>query len=186
MDEPPKQNRSEMAAQLSNIAQFCDDLSFVIAGRGSAQNAADRRCGVHCFPPPTKSADCRRGDRMSLPMTVSWRGAAPCPELGVDRKWPARSQNDAIDPGRKSSTHLPSPTMPPLCHQAVLNRSPRAESWLDEATARHDTASTKFPAERARYKGGGSMKKVGVFTSMIFGLGAAYSTAATFRWGCAA
>jgi hypothetical protein len=28
-----------MAAQLSNIAQFCDDLSFVIAGRGSAQNA---------------------------------------------------------------------------------------------------------------------------------------------------
>ena len=31
-----------MAAQLSNIAQFCDDLAFVIAGRGSAQNAADR------------------------------------------------------------------------------------------------------------------------------------------------
>ena len=27
------------------------------------------------------------------------------------------------------------------------------------------------------------MKKVGVFTSMIFGLGAAYSTAATFRGG---
>jgi hypothetical protein len=25
-------HRSEMAAQLSNIAQFCDDLAFVIAG----------------------------------------------------------------------------------------------------------------------------------------------------------
>jgi len=35
-----------MVAQLSNIAQFCDDLAFVIAGRRSAQNAADRRCGV--------------------------------------------------------------------------------------------------------------------------------------------
>lgn len=42
---------SEMVAQLSNIAQFCDDLAFVIAGRRSAQNAADRRCGVDCFPP---------------------------------------------------------------------------------------------------------------------------------------
>jgi hypothetical protein len=31
-----------MAAQLSNIAQFCDDLAFVIAGRRSAKNAADR------------------------------------------------------------------------------------------------------------------------------------------------
>ena len=31
MDEPPKKNRSEMVAQLSNIAQFCDDLAFVIA-----------------------------------------------------------------------------------------------------------------------------------------------------------
>jgi hypothetical protein len=30
-----------MVAQLSNIAQFCDDLAFVIAGRRSAQNAAD-------------------------------------------------------------------------------------------------------------------------------------------------
>jgi hypothetical protein len=44
-------HRSEMAAQLSNIAQFCDDLSFVIAGRGSAQSAGDRRCGVDCLPP---------------------------------------------------------------------------------------------------------------------------------------
>jgi hypothetical protein len=39
-----------MAAQLSNIAHLCDDLAFVIAGRGSVQNAADRRCGVDCFP----------------------------------------------------------------------------------------------------------------------------------------
>jgi DNA-binding transcriptional LysR family regulator len=31
--------------------------------------------------------------------------------------------------------------------------SPRAEGWLDVATARHDTASTKFPAElQARYR----------------------------------
>jgi hypothetical protein len=28
---------------------------------------------------------------------VSWRSAAPCQELGVDRKWPARCQSDAID-----------------------------------------------------------------------------------------
>jgi hypothetical protein len=46
MDEPPNKNRSEMVAQLSNIAQFCDDLAFVMAARRSAQNAADRRCGV--------------------------------------------------------------------------------------------------------------------------------------------
>ena len=37
--------------------------------------------------------------------------------------------------------------------QAVLSCSPRAERWLDEATARHDTASAKFPAElQARCK----------------------------------
>jgi hypothetical protein len=51
------------------------------------------------------------------------------------------------------ATHLLSRTRPPLCHQAVLNCSPRAERWFDEATARRDTASANFPAElRARYR----------------------------------
>jgi len=38
-----------MVVQLSNIARVCDDLAFVIAARRSAQNAADRRCGVLAF-----------------------------------------------------------------------------------------------------------------------------------------
>jgi len=36
---------------------------------------------------------------------VGWRGAATGPELGVDRKRPARSQSDAIDPNRKSAPY---------------------------------------------------------------------------------
>src|ERR1700746_1862205 len=35
-----------MVAQLSNIRTFLYDLAFLIARRRSAQNAADRRCGV--------------------------------------------------------------------------------------------------------------------------------------------
>jgi hypothetical protein len=30
---------------------------------------------------------------------VSWRSAAPCPKLGVDRKWLAPGQTVANDPG---------------------------------------------------------------------------------------
>jgi len=37
-----------MAAKLSNIAQFCDDLSFVIARRGLARIAADASCRGNC------------------------------------------------------------------------------------------------------------------------------------------
>jgi hypothetical protein len=73
MDEPPKQNRSEMAAQLSNIAQFCDDLAFVIAGRGSAQNAAERRCGVHC----TNGRPPRRIGPMPTPVVRSYKFGDP-------------------------------------------------------------------------------------------------------------
>jgi hypothetical protein len=36
-----------------------------------------------------------------LAHNVSWRSAAACPELGVDRKWSVRCQSDAFDPERK-------------------------------------------------------------------------------------
>jgi len=75
------------------------------------------------------------------------------PLSGVERKSDLEAVRSAFDPSRKSSTPFAVTTRPPLCHQAVLNCSPRAERWLDEATARHDTASTKFAAElRARYR----------------------------------
>src|SRR6266446_1935358 len=58
-----------------------------------------------------------------------------------------------FDPSRKSSTPFA------VTYEAATLPSGRAkllssgERWLDEATARHDTASTKFPAElRARYR----------------------------------
>jgi hypothetical protein len=72
---------------------------------------------------------------------------------GADRKWLPCSQTDANDPSRKSSTPFA------VTYKAATLPSGRAkllssaERWLDEATARHDTASTKFPAElRARYR----------------------------------
>jgi hypothetical protein len=64
-----------MVAKLSNIAQFCDDLAFVIAGRRSAQNAADRRCGVDCFPPSL--CDCISSiDRPEKPWALSFAAQA--------------------------------------------------------------------------------------------------------------
>src|SRR5260370_38737966 len=75
------------------------------------------------------------------------------PLSGVERKSDLEAVRSVFDPSRKSSTPFAVTTRPPLCHQAVLNCSPRAERWLDEATARHDTASTKFAADlRARYR----------------------------------
>ena len=41
-----------------------------------------------------------------LAHNVSWRSAAPCLELGVDRKWPARYQSDAGDPDETSAGAL--------------------------------------------------------------------------------
>jgi hypothetical protein len=66
MDEPPKENRSEMVGQLSNIAQFCDDLAFVIAARRSVQNAAVRRCGVLGFRRHCATAFHQQIDRKNL------------------------------------------------------------------------------------------------------------------------
>src|SRR6266403_5675442 len=72
------------------------------------------------------------------------------PPLGGERTHSGRNARSESDPSRKSSTPFAvGPTRPRLCHQAVLSCSPRAERWLNEATARHDTASTEISSRAA-------------------------------------
>jgi hypothetical protein len=54
---------------------------------------------------------------------------------------------------RKSSTPFAVTYEPGHCYQAVIGSSPRAERWLDEATARHDTATRNFQPSCERATG---------------------------------
>ena len=89
----------------------------------------------------------RRQGRLSVEVSRS------CQLLQENRHRLPLWQTSGSDPRSEVEPHLLRPKGPPLSHQGVLSCFPRAERWLDEATARHDTASTKFPAElRARYR----------------------------------